>query len=308
MKKPLSNVKPKLSVILLNYNGWDWVEKCLHSFQHLDNWTKSGPDNMEVILVDNGSTENRLTEIKRKYPWIITIASQENRGFSAGNNLGIRQSQAPFVMLLNTDTEFLPETNLLDLLDNFVRPEVAVVTPRVELPSGELDHACHRGFPTPWNAALYFSGIAKLFPNSPSLGGYRMSWLDLTSVHEIEACSGAAMIVRKSAIEQVGYLDEDYFMYAEDIDWCYRFAQAGWKTVYDPQVTIIHHKYKSGQKTTQWDTKQRTISAFYDTMKQFMEKHYRNKYSRVILFLSFVMIEVLKKWKLHHERKQYANE
>lgn len=308
MKKPVNNAQPELTIILLNYNGWTWLDQCLHSFHHLENWTDQGPEKLEVMVVDNGSQERKLPEFQEKYPWIQTMQLEENRGFAAGNNAGIQQAKAPYIMLLNTDTEFPAQTPLLSLLDRFVRPDVAIVSPKVVLSNGELDHACHRGFPTPWNALMYFSGLAKLFPKVKFLAGYRQSWLDLNTVHEIEACTGAAMIVRKTAIEGVGLLDEDYFMYAEDIDWCYRFAQAGWKTLYDPSVTVVHHKHKSGQKNKQWDTKSRTIAAFFDTMKQFMDKHYRKKYPQVILFLSFVMIDLLKKRKLHQERKQYANE
>lgn len=299
--------KPRLSIILLNYGNSKWLEKCLHSFHNLEHWTVNGPEDIEVIVVDNGSKPSPLAELSQKFPWIKTIQNEKNLGFAGGNNVGIKQATAPFVMLLNSDTEFKQNTDLLALLEKFSDEKLAVVTPRLELTNGQLDPACHRGFPTPWNALMYYSGVAKLFPQAKWAAGYHLSWLDLKKAHEIEACSGAAMIVRQAAIAEVGVLDEDFFMYAEDIDWCYRFAQAGWKTLYDPEVTIIHHKYKSGQQTANWETKSKTISAFYDTMKQFMDKHYRRKYPRVILFLSFVMIDVLKKWKMHYERKQYAS-
>src|SRR5690606_37017252 len=116
-------------------------------------------------------------------------------------------------LLLNTDTEFPPKTDLLSLLDNFTNAKVGIVTPKIILPSGKLDHACHRGFPTPWNAAMYYSGIGKIFPKWKLVAGYRQSWKDLSSRHEVEACSGAAMILRSEALTQVGLLDESFFMY-----------------------------------------------------------------------------------------------
>jgi len=308
MKKPLTNTKPQLSIIILTFNGWNWVEKCLHSFHNLEEWQSDHLEGIEVILVDNASTEDRTPQLVQQFPWLRVKRLNHNGGFAAGNNVGIQMAKAPFVMLLNPDTEFLPQTQLLSLLANFYDETVAVVTPKIVLSDDQLDHACHRGFPTPWNAACYYSGIARLFPRWKLVAGYLQSWKSLDEVHEIEACSGAAMIVRQSAIEEVGLLDEDFFMYAEDIDWCYRFALAGWKTIFDPQVAVRHHKYKSGQGQADWSIKSRTIAAFYDTMKQFMNKHYQNKYPRVVLFVSFVMIEILKKWKLHNERNKYATQ
>lgn len=302
MKKQPSN-SLLLSIILVNFNGWDWTEKCLDSFPNLQNWSELKTQ-IEVIVVDNGSRDESVKKL-RKLDWITLLELPENLGFSGGNNVGIRAAQAPFILLLNTDTEFLPETNLLALLQNFSDDSVGVVTPKIVLPNGELDHACHRGFPTPWNAAWYFSGIAKLFPSFRPIAGYRQSWKDLSTKHEVDACSGAAMLVRTKNLEKVGFLDESFFMYAEDIDWCYRFAENGFKTLYDPAVTILHHKHKSGMKNSSWETKQRSTAAFFDTMKQFMWKHYTEKYPRFVLRLSSVMIDLLKYWKITSERKRY---
>lgn len=300
-KQPSSSLQ--ISIILVNFNGWNWTQKCLESFQNLHNWDEVQRQ-IEVIVVDNGSQDELVKEL-RTVDWITLIELPENVGFSAGNNVGMRAAQAPYVMLLNTDTEFSPNTDLHSLLDNFSKTEVGVVTPKIVLPTGELDHACHRGFPTPWNAAWYFSGVAKLFPKFRPVAGYRQSWKDLGTKHEVEACSGAAMIVRSEYLDKVGLLDEAFFMYAEDIDWCYRFAENGFKTIYDPSVTILHHKHKSGMKNASWETKERSTHAFFDTMKQFMWKHYTNRYPTFVLRLSSVMIDLLKYWKITSERKRY---
>ncbi|MCD8485110.1 glycosyltransferase family 2 protein [Candidatus Woesebacteria bacterium] len=302
--------KKQLSLILVSYNSWSWVEKCLASFTNVAEWDpdpKKTP--LEVILVDNASSDGVLEQVKQKFPWVKTYALGENRGFSAGNNVGIQHASAPFIMLLNTDTEFPPQTNLLSLLDVFAEdPEIGVVTPRVELDSGEIDPSSHRGFPTPWNAMMYYSGLAKRFPQRKWAAGYHLSWMDLSTAHEIEACSGAAMIVRRTAMEEVGLLDESYFMYAEDIDWCYRFHLGKWKIWYDPRVVIIHHKHKSGLgKAVKWETKEKTIRAFYDTMKQFWRKFYTDRYPALIMIFVFAMIELLKYRKLQQERKHYEN-
>lgn len=302
---------PQLSLILLNYNSRVWIEKCLASFHYLEQWEPKSDSAIEVIIVDNHSTDGSLEWLRENYPWARFFALSENRGFAAGNNVGMAQARAPFIMLLNTDTEFVAPTDLLSLLSHFEDSRVAVVTPKVILPTGELDHASHRGFPTPVNAFWYFTGIARRFPKIPWLSGYLQSWKDLESVHEIDACSGAAMIVRQKTIAQVGMLDESYFMYAEDIDWCFRMKEQGWKVLFDPSVIVVHHKYKSGMGNKgSWETKERTITAFYDTMKQFFRKFYSEKYPQPVLVFVFFMVELMKHRKLNQERKkicEYGN-
>ncbi len=299
MKKPQD--KPAISVILVNYKGWSWLEKCLQSFSLVEDRKE-----LEVILIDNGSHDGSAQKVAQHFPWVHVRELPENLGFAGGNNVGIQMARADFVMLLNTDTEFTKKVHLQDLLREFSHEQAAVVTPQVLLSSGELDHACHRGFPTPWNAFCYFSGLAKMFPKVPFFAGYLQTWKDLQTVHEIDACSGAAMVVRMEAIRQVGMLDESFFMYAEDIDWCYRFVEAGWKVIYDPRVQIIHHKHKSGLANKKsWEIKEKTTAAFFDTMKQFFKKHYAHRYPRLVLLVIFGAIDTMKKRRIAQERKRY---
>jgi GT2 family glycosyltransferase len=299
--------KPVLSIVLVNYKGWSWLEKCFESFSNLKGFDqKKGHGELEVILIDNGSHDGSVQKVEKQFPWVICRELETNLGFAGGNNVGIQMARGSFIMLLNTDTEFIFGTDLLALLNCFDDTSVAVVTPRVVLDTGALDHACHRGFPTLWNSLCYFSGLAKIFPSIPFFAGYTQSWKDLSTVHEVEACSGAAMIVRVSAMKEVGMLDESFFMYAEDIDWCYRFFQAGWKTIYDPRVTVTHHKHKSGLKSLgSWETKERTTMAFYDTMKQFFKKHYSHRYPSLVMLVIFWAIDTMRARKIAHERKQY---
>jgi len=302
--------KKKLSIVLVSFNSWGWVEKCLHSFRNLHGWSEDSQKSpFEVILVDNASTDGVVSKVQKQFPWVKTYELKQNRGFAAGNNQGIQQASAPVVMLLNTDTEFPPDTDLLSLLQVFDHhSDIAVVTPRVILADGSLDAASHRGFPTPWNALMYYSGVANRFPRWRWTAGYHLSWKDLDTAHEIHACSGAAMLVRQEAIARVGLLDEAYFMYAEDIDWCYRFHEAKWRVWYDPSVTVIHHKYKSGiGSMVSWETKEKTIRAFYDTMKQYWRKFYTDRYPALVMIFVFAMIELLKYRKLQKERKHYEN-
>lgn len=303
-------MKPEISIIIVNYNGYFWLEKCLESFQNLREWNRDSKKTaVEVIVVDNGSTDDSAQKTEKNFSWVNLIRTNKNLGFAGGNNVGIQKASAPLIMLLNSDTEFFPQTSLQELLENFAQKDIAVVTPKIVLADGSLDHASHRGFPTPWNALAYFSGVAKYFPSSRLFAGYEMGWEDLSTRHEIDACSGAAMIVRKSAIDEVGLLDESFFMYGEDIDWCFRFKQKGWKVIYDPVMTVLHHKHKSGLgKKGAWETKLRTTEAFYDSMKQFIRKSYGQRYPVFARLVIFAIIDIMKRRKINRERKLYVSE
>ncbi len=295
-----------LTIVLVNYNSGVWLERCLASFRNIIGWNEQEPP-YRVILVDNASSDGSTELVERAYDWLEVIRLPENVGFSAGNNVALSQVTTPFAMLLNTDTEFIPGTDLSVFIEqNFSDPNVGVLSPRVEFPDGTLDHASHRGFPTLWNAAAYFSGLSRAFPRSKIFAGYTLGWKNPTEAHEIQACTGAAMIVRTSAMQEVGLLDESFFMYAEDIDWCKRFFDAGWKIWYDPSLVVIHHKHKSGQgKDADFSTKERTIRAFYDTMKQYFRKH-SSQSPALVLLGAFAMIDILKYRKLNQERKRHV--
>lgn len=298
----------QLTIVLVNYNSGEWLERCLRSFQNLVGWSPRAAW-LQVEMADNASTDGSVEMVEAAYSWVKIQRLPSNRGFAAGNNAILKNATTPFVMLLNTDTEFLPGTDLLQYLKiNFTDPKVGIVSPRVELANGQIDKASHRGFPTPWSAAMYFSGVSKLFPTQRWASGYNLGWLDTTTAHEIQACTGAAMIVRTTAMKEVGLLDEAFFMYAEDIDWCYRFVQAGWKVWYDPSIRVIHHKYKSGKgSTASVETKLRTTAAFYDTMKQYFRKHNSNA-PALVLLLVFAMIDLLKYNKLAQERTRHVHQ
>ncbi|MDD5600060.1 MAG: glycosyltransferase, partial [Victivallaceae bacterium] len=161
---------------------------------------------------------------------------------------------------------------------------------RVTLPSGEIDDASHRGFPTPWNALCYFSGLSALFPLSDFFNGYHLGYRDMNTVHEIDACTGAFMMIRSFVGEKLGWLDEDYFWYGEDLDFCYRVKQAGYPAYYVPDVSITHFKgiasgikkHSQSQSTADTKTKKRAQEARFAVMRLFYEKHYKEKYPLII--------------------------
>jgi len=283
-----------LSIIVLNYNGQFWLKKLLPTLQ--SNYLKKSKYNVELIVVDNDSTDDSVKVMQKEFKWATLVESGRNGGFAFGNNVAIKGNQARYVMLLNSDTEFLTDGQSdLDQLVSYMdeHTDVAMVSPRPELSDGQLDPASHRGEPTPWASFSYFSGLAKIFPKSKLFAQYHQTYKDLSKTHEIDACSGAAVVVRNSAIKKVGMLDDAFFMYAEDLDWCKRFRDAGYKIVFYPHIKVIHHKYKSGIKSSNKKTASITQQYFYKTMLQYYDKHYKDKYPKFLreIVRYFVLIK-----------------
>ncbi|HET9571970.1 MAG TPA: glycosyltransferase family 2 protein [Bacteroidales bacterium] len=266
-----------LSIIILNFNGKSWLENLLTSLQSY--WLNQTRYVTEVVVVDNASTDDSVSYLQ-SLSGIRLICSDQNGGFAYGNNLALRNNPSRYVMLLNSDTEFLPQGSNLDSLIEYMdeEPNVGIVTPNLRLDSGLPDSACHRGEPTPWAAFTYFSGLERMFPRSKMFGQYHQTFKSSKIIHNIDACSGAAMLVRNDAISKVGLLDEQFFMYAEDIDWCRRFREAGYQVMYYPEVTLIHHKYQSGLGNSDDKIKKEVHKWFYMTMLQYYDKHYKKKY------------------------------
>lgn len=274
-----TNNMATLSIIILNYNTPELtiraVKSCLN-FSYQDS---------EIFLVDNASSDQSMrqfTEAFGRNPRIKIISSQTNLGFAGGNNLALKEITTPFVLLLNSDAYFPAGSNLEKVLEHFQsNPTVGMVTPFVQLGDGSIDPACHRGIPTPWNAFCYFAKLEKVTASLPILnrlfGGYHQTWKDTKTIHSVQACTGAAMFVRLQAMEEVGLLDERFFMYGEDLDWCYRFSQLHWDIHFFPLLKVIHEKHSSGlkkaKKVTQHGIHRQTKSAFYDAMRLFYQKH-----------------------------------
>jgi GT2 family glycosyltransferase len=290
------NKSDDLTIIILNYNTPEWVEKCLSSLEKFVIPTRAYQ--IKVKVVDNGSAVESLkavTEIVKKFSFAELQKISENLGFAGGNNVALKEAKSQYVMLLNSDTEATVETHFDKLIEYMnSHTHVAVITPRVELNDGNLDWASHRGEPTPWASLTYFSGLEKIFPKIKVFSNYHQTYKNLQETHEIDACSGAAMIIRTSAMEKVGYLDERFFMYAEDLDWCKRFRDEGYKIVYFPDSIIVHHKYKSGRKHSDSHTARKTSHHFYDTMLQYFDKHYQEKYPRFVRQLIQLFIHLKK--------------
>lgn len=282
-----------LELIILSYNSEFWLKKLLTSLK--DTYLNKTKLQVRTTVVDNNSSDQTLSLIKEEFPWVHVIVLDENVGFSKGNNVALQKSSARYTMLLNSDIECTQDTNFDELVSYMDKhPKVGIITPKVLFSTGEIDPASHRGEPTPLASLWYFMGLESLFPRSPTFAAYHQLYKDFETVHEIEACSGAAMLTRRSAHEQVGLLDERFFMYAEDLDWCKSFRDAGYSVVYYPNTSVIHHKYKSGIKNTSQKIAKKTKFHFYNTMLQYYDKHYADKYPAFVRSLVRYFVQLKK--------------
>jgi N-acetylglucosaminyl-diphospho-decaprenol L-rhamnosyltransferase len=264
-----------VGIVILNWNTRDFLKRCLETVL-----ASEGDFTYKVIVVDNASSDDSVAMVRSEFPQVELIASDINGGYPYGNNLGLKalgfhgpgqvDADAPrYAVLLNADTEVPPDAFycMMQYMDS--RPEIGVAGPKLVLTDGSLDLACRRSFPTPLVSFYRFSGLSKLFPDHPQFGRYNMTFADPDQELEVDSVVGAYMQVRREAIEQVGLLDETFFMYGEDLDWAYRIKTAGWKVFYYPSVVIKHFKRAASRKS------QRAQFEFNRAMLIFYRKHYR---------------------------------
>jgi len=289
----MTSIKSDLTIVILSYNSQFWLKKTLNTLQ--EKYLSQTQHPVKVIVIDNNSQDESVVMVKKEFAWAELQISDTNRGYAAGNNLALKDIKSQYVMLLNSDVEFTENSNL-DVLLNYLdeHKDVAVITPLIKMTDGTIDLACHRGEPTLWPSFTYFSGLEKLFPYLRKCSQYHQLYKDFTSIHEIDACSGAAMIIRTSAMKKVGILDEQFFMYAEDLDWCKRFREAKYTIIFNPQVNVIHHKYKSGISSLSTQTASKTRNHFYQTMLQYYDKHYQKRYPTWVRWLIYHIVEFKK--------------
>lgn len=282
----------ELSVIIVNYNTKDYLKRLLKSLQPALRGMRS-----EVIVVDNNSTDGSQLMVKEKFTWVRLIKARRNLGFSRANNLALKKARGEFLLLLNSDTEVFKDSLSQSLAFMQTRPKIGLLTCRVELADGNLDPACHRGFPTPWASLTYFFGLEKLLPQSRLFGQYHQGWKNLTESHQIDSPSGCFFLICRRALNEVGLLDERFFIYAEDLDYALRLKQAGWQVWYYPQVKIIHYKKRSGRSNQNKPERIKASQHFFQTMAQFYKKHYLNHYPKLVKFLALFAIWLLEKVK-----------
>jgi len=234
---------PSLEVVIVSHGAESLLQRCLKSLRDHPSQTAT----MTVTVVDSGSTDGTPDMVEREFPE-FRLERRANIGFSAANNLVLRESRADAVLLLNPDTEVYAGTLDTCLARLAADPAIGMVGAKLVREGGELDHAAKRCFPTPLAALAHFTGIGRGEGAGASLSQYRATHLAEDEPGEVDAVNGAFMLCRAEAIAQVGLLDEGYWLYMEDLDWCHRFWDAGWKVFYDPQARALHVKGGSSAK------------------------------------------------------------
>lgn len=273
-----------LSIIIINYNVRTFLENALHSIKK----ATSGIE-CEIIVVDNASDDGSVEMIREKFPDVRLITNELNIGFARANNIALKIARGKYLALINPDTIIQEDTfaSLIKFLEN--NPEAGLVGCKILNPDGTLQLACRRSIPTPWSAFTKFTGLSSLFPKTKLFGRYNLTYLDEDKIYEVEAISGSFMFLRKAVYEQVGGLDENYFMYGEDLDWCHRIRKSGWKIFYYPETQIIHFKGESTKQSNLNDLK-----LFYDAMHIFVQKNLnKSAFLHLILHLGILVHSII---------------
>lgn len=265
----------KLSIVIVNYNVKYFLEQCLHAVQKA-----CYQINAEIFVVDNNSVDGSCEMVKEKFPEVKLIANKDNKGFSKANNQAIRLSQGKFVLLLNPDT-IVQEDSFIKCLEFMNQhPEAGGLGVKMIDGKGHFLPESKRGLPTPMVAFYKIVGLPRIFRHSKRFARYHMGHLNENQTHEIEVLAGAYMFLRRSALDKVGLLDEDYFMYGEDIDLSYRITLGGYKNYYFANTTIIHYKGESTKKGSL-----NYVKIFYQAMAIFARKHFSKGRAGLFSFL-----------------------
>jgi GT2 family glycosyltransferase len=273
-----------LSVVIVTWNSEEFIRNCLDSiFLSQVNFTS------EVIVVDNNSSDETAKIVEQLYPQVNLIQNKENLGYAKGNNQGIEESRGEYILLLNPDTQVLEDS--LSLMYRFMEenPDAGALGPKLLNPDKTVQASC-REFPTFSTLIWEFSGLSRLFPRSRIFGGWRMGYFDFDRQREVNQPMASCLMLRRTALEDVGIFDESLAMFFNDVDLCYRIRKGGWKIFFYPETKVIHHKGGSTRKA-----KARMIWLSHWAFYKFFKKHKSGLANRILLFL-FLIPLALSAW------------
>ena len=270
----------KLSIVIVNYNVAYFLEHCLYSVRNACKNIQA-----EVFVVDNNSVDNSLAMLKEKFPEVILIANKDNVGFSKANNQAMRLSSGEYILLLNPDTVVEEDTfeKCIDFMDS--HHDAGGLGVKMIDGGGKFLPESKRGFPSIWVSFCKMSGLTKLFPHSKKYAGYYMGHLSENETNQVDILAGAYMLMRRECLDKVGLLDEDYFMYGEDIDLSYRITKGGYKNYYFPEARIIHYKGESTKKASL-----NYVYTFYNAMAIFAKKHLSTRQTKLFSIIIKIAI------------------
>lgn len=282
--------RPTLDIVIVNYRSPAMTIDAVRSVQE----SRISSHDVRIWVVDNGSGDDSVARLQDELADTILIESPQNLGFSGGNNLALARileeglagdPQTSCMLLLNNDVLVEPDSIQICLDAMLEQQDVGVVGPQVRLPDGSLDLACRRGFPTPVNAFWKLTGFAKRYPDNPWFAGYNLTYLPEDQPANVDAVTAAFMVVRVAAINQVGLLDERFFMYGEDLDWAYRIKAVGWSVLFWPEARVVHLKSATSRRQSN-----RIFYEFYRAMWLFHAKHYASRYPFLLNMLVMIGI------------------
>lgn len=240
---------PELSICIVGVDAKSYLRDCLASILN-----SKINENYEIIYVDNNSHDGSIEMIKEEFESVKYIRNSQNLGFAKANNQAIQNIKSQFILLLNPDTIVFEESiqTLVDYLKS--QMETGIVGPKILNSDRSFQSHCKRGEARPWEVLCYFSGLSKIFPHHSLFSGYLQGHLDENEINNVPSISGSCMLIRKEVIDQIGLLDEAFFAYQEDTDYCLRARKAGWKVTYLPTSEIIHYGGKGGAKAQPFKT------------------------------------------------------
>ena len=293
-----------LSICIVTLKTRDYLRKCLESIFANPYY---GP--MEIIVIDNHSQDGTIELLHENFPSVILIENDHNAGYTFPNNQGLRRAKGDYLMLLNPDTLVLPGS--LDGLVKFmdINSEIGICGPKVLNPDGSLQQPCRRGEPRPLAVISYFLGLSRLFPKSKVFGGYLLNYLPEDETHRVDGVAGSCLLIRREVINQIGFLDERFFAYQEDADYCFRARQAGWQIYYYPKVSIIHFGGMGGTRAEPY----RSILAWHKSYYLYYRKNLAKDYfflfnwvyyaAMLLKFLSSILINLFRREKYAGPRR-----
>jgi GT2 family glycosyltransferase len=263
---------PDISLCIVTYQACDLLKDCLGSI-----FNRQWAHTLEVILVDNHSSDGTVEMVQSLFPSVAIIQTGGNTGYTWPMNQALKQARGSYCVQLNPDTLVMDQAfdRLYDFMES--HPNVGICTPKVLNRDGTLQNQCRRSSARPWDVISYFTGLSRLYPNDARFAGYLQTFHDENETHPVEAVSGSCMFIRRQVIEKIGYLDEQFFAYQEDADFCFRARQAGWEVYYMPQASIIHYGGQGGSRVQPYRSVYQWHLSYY--------RYYRKNLARDYFFL-----------------------
>ena len=266
-----ASISPDISICMVSLNCRDVLKNCLDSL-----YSSVSPFSYEVIIVDNASSDDTVAQVKSyDFPRLRLLQNDRNIGFTKATNQAIRMSSGRYILWLNTDT--ILNTGTLHRLCLYLdeNPRVGIVGPKVLNPDGTFQPQCRRGLPTPWASLAHMLRLNRLWPRHEGFGRYLLSYLPVEQACQVDAVSGCCLMARRQVLNDIGPLDEDYFGFGEDIDWCVCAKKAGWEVWYYPESSIIHLKGQGGVHAKPYHK----VWGIHQAMRTFHSKHLKADYT-----------------------------